>query len=81
LSEDEYEDEDEVEDGHKKDMNNYKNPLQKTTDRFGEYQIKTETRLNENENGEKLDKNNDKNDSEKICENNNVQTKQMKSEF
>ena len=51
LSEDE--DEDEVDDGHKKDMNNYKNPLQKTTDRFGEYQIKTETRLNEIENGEK----------------------------
>ena len=79
LSEDE--DEEEVEDGHKKDMNNNKNQSQKTTDSYGEYQIKSETRLNENENGEEMVQNNDKNDSEKICENNNVQTKQMKSEF
>ena len=38
------EDEDEVEDGHKKDMNNNKNPSQKTTDSYGEYQIKSETK-------------------------------------
>ena len=37
--------------------------------------------MNENENGEEIDKNNDKNDSEKICENNNVQRKQLKSVF